>query len=185
MSDGPHRSLPLRRHWQDFAQSAAQAAFGAEEVCARLPQAVTRDVLDAPIREVQAIMSEASLFPEIRVDQLEALRGSCRGSEPAYRLIDCAIDAVRSGLAGDAGAQAALAHAIDDTVRSAFLSIEEHWHRNASAGSARFTRTRIDEARRQFDGGALARELLAPGKLPGRRSLTPPRHTGIDEGPRL
>lgn len=185
MSDGPHRSLPLRRHWQDFAQSAAQAAFSPAEVCDRLPQAVTRDILDAPIRAVQAVMGEASLFPEIRIDQLEALRAGCRGSEPANRLIDAAIDAVRNGQTGEAGARAALQNALEDTVRSALRSIEEHYHREAGPRSAGFTRARLDAARQQLDCAALARELLAPGKLPGRRSLGPTRHTGIDEGPRL
>jgi len=185
MSDGPHRSLPMRRHWKDLAQRAAKSAFAPEEVCGAMPYAVKRDILEAPIKDIRGIMNGGSLFPELRVEQLEALRETCRGSAPANLAIDCAIEAAINGLTGEAGTEAALRNALEDTTRSALRGMEEHYEREASSRSAGYLRTRLDAARQQLDCGALAREILSSEKPPSPRSVTLPRHSGVDEGPPL
>lgn len=93
MSDGPHRSLPMRPHWKDLAQRAAKGAFSPDQVCEALPYALKRDILEAPITAIRDIMNRGSLFPEMLVEQLEGLRQSCRGSAAANLLIDCAVEA--------------------------------------------------------------------------------------------
>jgi hypothetical protein len=185
MSDGPHRSLPMRRHWKDLAQRAAQSAFSPDQVCEALPYALKRDILEAPIKGVRDIMSGDSLFPEMRVEQLEELRESCRGSAPANLLIDCAVEAIRNGLIRDAGTEAALQNALQDTTRSALRGIEEHYGREASSRGSEYVRDRLDAARQQLDCNALARELLSSEQPPAQRSVSLPRRTGIDEGPTL
>ena len=117
-------------------------------------------------------MGGGSLFPELRIEQFEALRQACRGSAPANLAIDCAIEAARNGLTGDAGAQAALRNAIEDTTRSALRGMEEHYEREASSRSAGYLRTRLDAARQQLDCSALAREILSSAKPPSQRSVT-------------
>jgi hypothetical protein len=79
----------------------------------------------------------------------------------------------------------AVKNAIGDTTRDALRGIEEHYQREDNSRSAGYVRTRLDAARQQLDCDALARELLAPGKPPSLRSVTLPRHTGVDEGPSL
>nr|WIE93434.1 hypothetical protein P9270_010105 [Mesorhizobium sp. WSM4875] len=185
MSDGPHRSLPMRPHWRDLAQRAAKSAFSPDEVCKALPYALTRDVLEAPVAAIRDIMNGDFLFPEMRIERLDALRQSCRGSAPANLLIDCAVEAAGNGLRGDAGTEATLKSAFDDTVRTACRGIEEHYQREASSRSAGYVRDRLDAARQQLDCGALARELMSSEKPPVRRSVTLPRQTGLDEGPSL
>lgn len=185
MSDGPHRSLPMRAHWKDLAQRASQSAFAHEQVCEALPHALKRDILEAPIKDIRDIMSGGSLFPELRIEQLEALRETCRGSAPANLAIDCAVEAARNGLTGDPATETALRNALDDTARSALRGMEEHYEREANSRSAGYLRTRLDAARQQLDCHALAREILASKKPPSRRSLTLPRRTGVDEGPPL
>lgn len=185
MSDGPHRSLPMRPHWKDLAQRAAQGAFSPDQVCEALPYALKRDILEAPISTIRDIMNGGSLFPEMLVEQLEGLRQSCRGSASANLLIDCAVEAAASGLKGDAGTEGALRSALEDTTRNALRGIEEHYQREASSRSSGYVRERLDAARQQLDCGGLARELLSPEKPPARRSVTLPRHSGVDEGPPL
>lgn len=185
MSDGPHRSLPMRRHWKDLAQRAAKSAFAPEEVCEALPYALKRDILEAPIKDIRDIMEGGSLFPELRIEQLEALRETCRGSAPANLAIDCAIEAATNGFTGEAGTETALRNALEDTTRSALRGMEEHYEREASSRSAGYLRTRLDAARQQLDCGALAREILSSERPPSRRSVTLPRHSGVDEGPPL
>jgi hypothetical protein len=166
MSDGPHRSLPMRRHWQDFAERAAKAAFSPDQVCEALPNALKREILDAPIKQLRDIMGGDSLFPEMRIEQLEALRQSYCGSASATRAIDCAIEAVANGLIGEAGTQAVLQNALEDTSRTALRGIEEHYQREAGSRSAGYVRTRLDTARQQINCGAIARELLSSEKPP-------------------
>ncbi len=185
MSDGPHRSLPMRPHWKDLAQRAAKGAFSPDQVCEALPYALKRDILEAPITAIRDIMNRGSLFPEMLVEQLEGLRQSCRGSATANLLIDCAVEAAASGLKGDASTESALRSALEDTTRNALRGIEEHYRREASAHSSGYVRGRLDAARRQLDCGALARELLSAEIPPARRSIVLPRLSGVDDGPSL
>lgn len=185
MSDGPHRSLPMRRHWKDFAERCAKAAFSPDGVSEALPHALKKEILEAPIKEIRDIMGGGSLFPEMLIERLEALRQTHRGSAPATHVIDCAVEAAAGGLTGESGTEAALVSALQDTTRDAIRGIEEHYQREANPRSAGYVRTRLDAARQQLDSGALARELLSPEKPPSARSITLPRHTGVDEGPPL
>ncbi len=175
----------MRRHWKDLAQGAAKSAFTPEEVCEALPYALKRDILEAPIKDIRDIMGGGSLFPELRVEKLETLRETCRGSASANLTIDCAIEAATNGLTGEAGTEVALRNALEDTARSALRGMEEHYEREANPRSAGHLRTRLDAARQKLDCGALAREILSSEKPSSRRSVTMPRHSGVDEGPQL
>jgi hypothetical protein len=185
MSDGPHRSLPMRRHWKDFAERSAKAAFSPDQVSEALPHALKKEILEAPIKEIREIMGGGSLFPEMQIERLEALRQAHRGSAAATHVIDCAVEAAAGGLTGEVGTHAALKNAIEDTTRDALRGIEEHYQRETSSRSAGYVRTRLDTARQQLNCGALARELLSAEKPSSARSVTLPRHTGVDEGPPL
>ena len=178
MSDGPHRSLPMRRHWKDFAERSAKAAFSPDQVSEALPHALKKEILGTPIKEVRDIMGGNSLFPEMRIERLEALRQDYRGSAAATHLIDCAIEATARGLIGEDGTHAAIKNAIEDTARDALRGIEEHYQREAGSRSAGYVRTRLEAARQQLDCNALTSEFLASGKPPSLRSVTLPRHTG-------
>lgn len=182
MSDGPHRSLPLRQHWQDLAERSAKRAFPPDQVCEALPYAIKRDILDAPIAKLREIMNGGTLFPELRVEQLEGVRASCRGSAAANKVIDCLVEAAIKGATGDAAMQLALRNAADDTARDSLRGIEEHYQRKASAREAGYVRDRLDSARKSLDCEALAAELLSPVH-PHKRSIKLARRTGLDDGP--
>jgi hypothetical protein len=177
----------MRRHWKDLAERAAKAAFSPDQVCEALPYALKRDIMTAPLEAVRDILDggqQGSLFPEQRIEQLEAVRQDCRGSAAGNVLIDCAIEAVTSGLTGEQAFKLTLENAFEDNARSALRGIEEHYQREASDRSARYVRDRLAEARRQCDFSALAGDLMVSGKPP-RGAVPLPRHSGIDEGPRL
>ena len=187
MSDGPHRSLPMRRHWKDLAERAAKAAYSADQVCEALPYALKKDFREAPLEAVRDILGggkQGSLFPNERIEQLEAVRQTCRGSATGNILVDCAIAAVGGGLIGDAAFQNTLENACEEQARSGFRSVEEHYQREESARSARYVRDRLDAARRQCDFKAIASDFMLSAKPP-RDALRLPRHTDLDEGPAL
>lgn len=185
MSDGPHRSLPLRPHWRTLARRAAKAAHSPAEVGEALPVALKREILGAPIKAIRAIMGADTLFPSLRVEQLEALRRKHPGSAPANLAIDCAVAAVASGVTGAAGTHMALSAAFADTMHSALRSIEEHYQREASPRSSSYVRQRLDAARHDVDCGALAREVLTGETPPRRNTVNLPARSGVDEGPPL
>lgn len=183
MSDGPHRSLPMRPHWKLTAQRVANLAHTADEVCEAMTHALKKDILGAPITAVREIMNSDTLFPEMRIDQLEALRRRAPRSAATNTLIDCAIEVADIG--GEAGTEAAVAAAIEEIEHSAKRGIDEHYQRETDARASRTVRARLDEVSARLDCHAIGHELLAPGRPPSRRSVEIPRHTGLDEGPPL
>lgn len=185
MSDGPHRSLPLRPHWKTLARRAAKAAHSSDEVAEALPFALKRELLQAPLKAINEVMCSDTLFPSIRIEQLEALRAKHPGSAPANLTIDCAVAAVASGLTGEAGAHRAVSTALSDTMHSALRATEEHYQREARPRSSSYVRQRLDAARQKVDCAAIAHELLSGGTPPRRRGVNLPTHKGVDEGPRL
>ncbi|WP_374308972.1 hypothetical protein [Methylocella sp.] len=185
MSDGPHRSLPLRPHWRTLARRAAKAAHSPDEVAEALPFALKRELLQAPLKKIREILCGDTLFPSIRIEQLESIRGKHTGSAPAQLAIDCAIAAVANGATGEAGAQAAVSAALADTMHSALRATEEHYQREASPRSSSYVRQRLDAARQKVDCSALARELLSGNAPPKREAINLPTRKGVDEGPPL
>lgn len=185
MSDGPHRSLNMRPHWKVTAQWAANLAHTADEVCGALAHALKKDILEAPIAAVRKIMNSDTLFPGMRIEQLETLRARHPRSAATNSLIDCAIETAAGGVTGEAGTANALSAALEDIARAPLRGIDEHYQREAGARTSGTVRTRLDDALGKLDCNGIAGELLRPSRPPSRRGVELPRQTGIDEGPPL
>lgn len=187
MSDGPHKSLPMRNHWKRLAERADNAAYSAFQVSEALPAALQEEFREAPLellKKALGVDGQGTLFTLQDPQELDALRRECPGSAAGNTLIDCAIEAVASGLSGEAACEQALASALDECSRSAFRGIEEHYYREAPDYSAQFVRSRLDEGRSQCDVSALAKDMLyASPKSVHVRTLS--KYDGLDEGPEL
>src|ERR1700761_8587580 len=129
MSDGPHRTLPLRRHWKDTAERAAKPVHSMAEVCEALTFALKRDILGAPIENMRDVLDsrKPDLFSTRTVEQLEDLRSKFRGSAAANVLIECAIEADQNGLRGHVAVKSALQNSLEDIMRSTFRGMNEHY----------------------------------------------------------
>lgn len=185
MSDGPHRSLPMRKHWKCLAERAGIPSFCPAEVQAALVVALRREFLEAPIQEVRAILNGAvqpTLWLDERVLNLEAARESCRGSAAGNMFIDCTIETVMSGMTGDTACQHALQNALGTHAQSCCRQIEEHHCRKEPRGGPR-VRARLNDARIQFRGAELSTELMSSQSSKASAHLS--KHSGIDEGPSL
>lgn len=185
MSDGPHRSLPMRRHWRALAERAATPAYAAEQVAEAFPVALKRDFREAPLAQIRDILgggSQSSLFQEDRTAQMEAARQACRGSSAGNTLIDCAIEANADGLTGDAAFRSALGNAVDAHARAGCHQIEEHWRREEPQSTANI-RERLGEARSAYAREALVSDLMSGGATDSNVKLR--KRTGVDEGPPL
>lgn len=190
MSDGPHRSLPMRRHWKVLAERAANVVFSPEQVCEALPFALKCEIGGAALKKVCEILVDSprqrSLFDSAqteRLARLEGVRAAFRGSAATNVLVDSAVVAVRGGMSGEGACRSAVLGALDETTRSAMRSIEEHYQREATSERARYTRDRLDATRKQCDFDAVTRDLLAPDSSNRTPKLS--QRSGIDEGPEL
>jgi len=163
MSDGPHRSLPMRRQWRDLAERAATPAYTAEQVAEAFPVALKHDFREAPLLQIRDILGDSAQVPLFNEDlspQLEAARRACRGSAAGNTLIDCAIEANAQGLTGEAAFRSALKNAMDAHARAGCQQIEEHWRRNEPKNTENI-RERLREARSACAHDALASELMS------------------------
>jgi hypothetical protein len=188
MSDGPHKSLPMQRHWRQFAERAGNSACPMEEVGEALTPALKREFAAAPVDDVRDILGagskQASLFVQERITQLEALRGKNPGSAVAKTLIDCAVEAVAGGQMGESAMSSALEDALESRTRECFRSVEEHYQREGSGREAAFMRERLNVAKGSCDYKGIASDLNAGGK-PSAGPAKLRKRSGIDEGPPL
>lgn len=185
MSDGPHKSLPMRRHWKRLAERAWNPSYSADEVRETLTLSLKHEFRDAPIKEVQAICggdNQATFWADERVANLEATRELCRGSAAGHVLIDCAIEAVMNGMAGDSACKHALQNALNTHAHNCCRQIEEHQYRKEPQGGPR-VRARLNDARGRSRNDELSAELISC--QPARTNLHLQKRSGIDEGPSL
>lgn len=184
MTDGPHKSLPMRQHWRDFARRAANPACPPKELAEALVPALQREFAEAPVGAVREILgggNQASLFASERVQRLEALRAENRGSAAAKTLIDCAVEVAASGSIGEAAVSSAMENALDSYTRDSFRSVEEHYQREDGDRAASVMRERLHAARRECDYKAVASGLNSETGKPERAK----KRSGVDEGPPL
>lgn len=186
MSDGPHRSLPMRRPWKTVAECADNAAFEVEEIRETILPALENDCRREMRREFLDELGkvcadqEGSLFkPDMR-PALEALRRNANAGIERLTL-DHALHAAANGTSGRGVAEKALGQALKDRGASAIRQVEEHYLRNSSARRAHNVRDRMEQAISGADVGAAARRVL-DGKDSGPK---PAKRQGLDDGVKL
>ncbi|MEC7763731.1 MAG: hypothetical protein VX874_17640 [Pseudomonadota bacterium] len=190
MSDGPHRSLPLKPHWRAVAERAAKDAWSAEDVAEALSRAAAIDFREVPVGALRRILDAgpiASLFstdPHVTIAEIDGARAGCRGSAIANAAIDGAIQAVQRGETGQAAYTRAVEYALHRDVSNHSRSIEEHYQREAGDRSARHMRDRLAEARSRCDFAEKAR-LYAQTEIKMPRATALERKTGLDDGPAI
>jgi len=186
MSDGPHRSLKMRRGWKKVAEYADKGAFAHEEIGAAIASACLQDAReelpDAVARCVREVFGgqQDSLFREQKVLQLEALRRLTAGQGFGQVFLDCAIQVASTGPAGSDAAVEAAENALEIWGARHARQIEEHYCRESTTRRAANVRSRIEEANRGAGGAGLARQLLKLDDAhKGRASQ---RKSGLDDG---
>ena len=190
MSDGPHRSLPLRPAWKTTAKWAARDAHPVAEVSDMMGRAARDDLRDVPLSMLQRIFDidgTPSLFGADAgavLDALECVRADCRGSVAAEAVIDGAMYAIQCGLAGEDALREGVEFGLDRVFWNNARAIEEHYQRQAGDRSARQMRERLGEAIRNCDIARIAKDFVGScGAAP--KQHRPERHSGLDDGPAM
>jgi hypothetical protein len=189
MSDGPHRSLPMRPGWKRVAECGDNQAFTLDEIVTSIVSALEKDGRQELSGKFLGELSElcreqdASLFKDQIGPQLKGLR-NVAGQGMGRVVLEHAILFSESGESGLAIAEKAVAQALTDRAARCMRQVEEHYCRVSHQSHARGVRARIEEAIGNGSAAvnALARRMLDAGTGP----IAPPvRQQGLDDGVRL
>ena len=190
MSDGPHRSLPLRRAWKRVCEVAGSAAHSLDEIAERLLPAIKADIVHeigesfiAQVRKVLAPNSDQGSLFDDAAERLATLRQApC--SIFQSDLLDSVDDAMRDGHNGLAALEAGAQTAIDIRVRATINSVVEHYLRRAPHETAMSVGSRLAAGLQaaRAEVSALASSFTAD-RLATRAAASP--RSGLDEGPAL
>lgn len=186
MSDGPHRSLPMGKRWKKLAVCLDNASFSTDDLCERRDSAIlgefkreVSDSLMAGLREIPCSSDQGSLFGPSG-DEIENLRMHTSGSSVGNLLLDCAIDAVNSGVSGEA----ALAAACNETANEIFdrhgRGMAEHYQRETGAKRASHFQARMRSVQDGRSMDSLVSRIVEGGRAMAIRA--PTRHTGLEDG---
>jgi hypothetical protein len=185
MSDGPHRSLPMRPAWKKAAERADKPANSSQEVGQAMSDAALSDwraeVPDSCVRRLGEILGDRQLhlLEDSRAAQFAALRRSLDSTGGLGGvLVDCAEHVAASGKLGDAALREAIVDAISDRVSRSTKQIEEHYHRTSTERGVNM-RDRLSDAVREISYNALTHHALRVGDWPAQRSK---KQEGLDDG---
>ena len=185
MSDGPHKSLPMRRHWKKFAERAQGQAFSHAELDEAFAFGLRKDYSKVPLSVIRDIFINGTEASQRREDisiQLNDARQICRGSAEGNILLDCAIEANNNGMTGVTACKYAMKNALETYAIDVCRQIEEH-HLRKEPGSVSYIRSRLSIARSQCEYETLVSELTSSSLSNTDFRLT--KRTGLDEGPLL
>ena len=183
MSDGPHRSLPMRPGWKKVAEYADNKNFARDQVRDAVEAAVEKDwrkdVSRALVSSIREVLGGTTLFSEDTLRSVEDLRQTVSGSAMGNALLDHLACAIDGGMTGDAALRDAVVNtSVDQSARCA-RSVEEHYLRKSTVENSQDVRQRIEEAIQRADFNSLADRIVEPVS---RHVPTVEKKDGVDDG---
>lgn len=185
MSDGPHRSLSMKRGWHRVAERVDNNAFGVDEIGNALIPALRRDCRDEMssefIENIRRTIEEQEIllikddFSE-RIETLRAEAGCGIGQKLIENLVRISAGRNPEMLDLIQATEAALA----DRAVKCSRQLEEHYLRKSTATRANSVRARLEMGISGAPLDALAREIL---KIEPRNRVRPDlKRDGLDDG---
>ena len=189
MSDGPHRSLPLRRAWKKVCEIADGRAHALEEVVERIPAALAADIFgeigEGLLKSLRRILipDQPALIDDTQA-QVATLRSRAT-SVMEIDLVECVGDALRDGKSGVEALQVGAEAVLEERGHAAKRSVVEHYLRKAPQARAVYVEQRVGEALQRASGSL--RDLAAGLANGSVRRVVPEiaDRSGLEEGPAL
>ena len=187
MTDGPHKSLSMRRAWKHVAERVDRPAFTPDEVCEELERALQQDwKAEIPLdllRKLRGIVCDRQgiLFNDGRRDGLEALRPLATGHTYGSVFLDFAIVAVASGYGGEEALVRAAKDTIADVLARSERQIEEHYLRRCEPDRVNRVLRQLRQTKDRLDYRSLATALLGHSDA-DIAAKAPARSLGLDDG---
>jgi hypothetical protein len=188
MSDGPHRSLPMKPRWRTVAERAYNCAFDLDEISTAIMPALAKDCHDemSPrfIDSLRVLCGQQQplLFKEDVSARLEALRPEA-GTGMGRRVLEDVMRRSKQEEVTVVTAVKAVERAAAERLAKSNRQIEEHTLRKATTPRTTDVRTRLEQATAKTSVADLARQILKVDN--GRPAPSAVKRGGIDEGPRI
>lgn len=186
MSDGPWKSLPMRRHWKQVAKQAENRAFSREELSGALEAALLKEARELPLEAVcRAVVpsDQGILFLPDLNGEFEALRRDHPGSKVVQTFFTCLRDQDSKGESGRDMVESAAVDTLDECARDHARAIQEHYYRKSRSPTVPVDR-RLTDARRLCDFQGLASRMVSTAGS-STPSPGPAKLSGVDDGPLL
>jgi len=186
MSDGPYRSLDMRRSWKTVAKRAEQAAYATVEIAESALCAVAADwrlevkaSLVTAMKNVFTCRDNSLQIVEVALDQLERARPLAAASVFGINAIECSIQLAREGKFGMDAFHEAISMAVKSRTYAVARQIEEHYIRKNHPKEGRVLRERLGGAIASMNDCELGQTMV--GKRKGR-SAGLHKKAGLDDG---
>jgi hypothetical protein len=184
MSDGPHRSLLMRKGWKKLAERGDGKLHTVEQIREAVPLALGDDWraerCDDFMKQVRDVLvaDQNTLFKPVKDDTIGALKKLPGSGYPLRRmLIDSLLQSVDDGHTGEEALVKGIADALAVRCSAGARHVEEHYLRASSERRATNVRSRIEEGASSADFNAIARQFCKLDK-----PATPEKYDGLDEG---
>lgn len=185
MSDGPHRSLPMRKAWKELAKRADQKAYDLAQVSEAVPYALASDwrnevspALITAIKNVFAGKDNSLRLHKVSLDQLEAAKPLAAGSVFGASAISWAVQLIHEGRTDANALYDVVGLAAKERAYAGFRSVEEHYLRESNERRADGVRSRLEGSISGMSVTQLGAMLIEPPSGGG----APKKMTEIDEG---
>ena len=188
MSDGPHRSLPMKRNWKSVAERADKHSFDVADISAAMIPALAGDCRDeirpGLIDRVRGIVEEQeSLLIKDNVGaRIAALRAEA-GPGIGQRFVDNIVRIAAKDVPGVVDLVTAMTAALVERATRCSWQVEEHYLRESTASRANNVRARLEQGRLGAALDGLARQVLRIDDGRAARSIA--KRDGLEEGPSL
>ena len=186
MSDGPWKSLPLGKHWKQFAKRFENRAFSPEEVTEALEAALLKEARELPLKAIVRLLApngQGTLFAPDLAMAIEALRQEHPGSKNVQTFLTYLSQQDASALPGRDLVDSALADTLRECLHDNSRSTQEHYLRKTRFPWGRVS-GRFTEACRTVDVRGLASRIVDDSGSPTPVG-SPVKRDGLDEGPQL
>jgi hypothetical protein len=189
MSDGPHKSLPLRHGYQRVAAWAYKPAFSVNQIGEAAESALLRDVaieVTPTIKSILAIVDGQDLLSLASTvqDQLDRLRVDPAVDTLAANAVEGAQMALREGYSGLVAFEKGLASALAERLAAGGRAMEEHYLVKVGPGACQQMRRRMNETIVHMTNSGtfdrMAKSILGDRSVSVAR--TPTVHDGVDQG---
>jgi len=186
MSDGPHRSLPMRKAWKDLAKCAEQPTYAPEQVCEAALRALSGDWKKEISAKLIVLLKKVFLghdnslgFQKIALDQLGAAKSLAAGSVMGTNLVGWCIELVQGGRMNLQAFYDAVRFTIQERAFAGARQVEEHYLRKADLEQSIGVKARIEEAISGLSEKMLGEDLVDSQPPSGR---TVRKRKDIDDG---
>lgn len=188
MTDGPHRTLPMRSAWKGFAYRADNQSYSAEEVaelvCPALASDWQSEVRPSLLHSATLILEESAqqgLFGN-EVHEINCLRSSC-DSPLAAAFCDAVKNVLIDGLRGPDAVEQAIRTSLVDRALCQIRAVEEHYMRRSDRVRASSVRLRLEEAVNCTSFDALVKAISSGLSI--IRRFEPKVRDDLDDGVQL